>query len=245
MYQERTYRNLVDTNHETVFRVGVKETDLWIHAPSDLENIAKELILEHRGYIESYIRKHPEFSQTLIPWQNTSPVPLIIQDMITASQKARVGPMAAVAGAIAEYVGKGLIKHSDEVVVENGGDIFLKTKKPATVAIFAGESPLSLRIGLRAESENKSLGICTSSGTVGHSLSMGKADAVCVVSESCSLADAAATSVGNHVKSHTDIEYAVHFGKSIPGVIGLVIIIGDKIGMWGKLEIIPLKRKKG
>lgn len=156
-----------------------------------------------------------------------------------------MGPMAAVAGAIAEYVGKGLLLHTDEVVVENGGDIFLRTKTPATVAIFAGESPLSLRVGLRTEPENTPLGICTSSGTVGHSLSMGKADAVCAVSESCSLADAAATSVGNHVKSHADIGQAIHFGKSIPGIMGLVIIIGDKIGMWGKLEIIPLKRKKG
>jgi ApbE superfamily uncharacterized protein (UPF0280 family) len=74
---------------------------------------------------------------------------------------------------------------------------------------------------------------------------MGKADAVCVVSESCSLADAAATSICNHVVSKTDIQKAIEFGKNIHGVTGLVIIIGDKIGLYGKVEILPLKVKKG
>ncbi len=153
--------------------------------------------------------------------------------------------MAAVAGAIAEHVGKDLLSYTDEVVVENGGDIFIKTDSPVMAGIFAGRSPFSMRIGLRVDPKGNPVSICTSSGTIGHSLSMGKADAVCVVSESCSLADAAATSICNHVVSKTDIQKAIEFGKNIHGVTGLVIIIGDKIGLYGKVEILPLKVKKG
>jgi ApbE superfamily uncharacterized protein (UPF0280 family) len=129
--------------------------------------------------------------------------------------------------------------------VENGGDIFIKTDGPIIISIFAGTSPLSLRVGLRLDCGVKPFGVCTSSGTVGHSLSLGKADAVSVVSESCALADAAATAVGNLVNSKTDIRPALNFGKSITGVEGIVVIIGEDIGMWGELEVVPLKGEKG
>jgi ApbE superfamily uncharacterized protein (UPF0280 family) len=88
------------------------------------------------------------------------------------------------------------------------------------------------------------MAVCTSSGTVGHSLSMGKADAVCIVSASCPVADAAATAVGNHVLTAADIHKAIEFGKKIKGVDGIIVIIKDKIGMWGDLEIVPLQEKK-
>ena len=153
--------------------------------------------------------------------------------------------MAAVAGAIAEHVGIDLLKYCNEVIVENGGDIFLKLDDPVTVGIFAGRSPLSLRMGLRMETMGKPMSICTSSGTVGHSLSLGNADAVCVVSDSCSLADAAATAIGNRVKSKTQIQNAVDFGKHIEGVKGIVVIIEDEVGMWGDLDVVPLKLEKG
>jgi uncharacterized protein len=243
-YQERTYRNLVEKENRPAFRAVVKESDLFVHAPRELENLARELILQHRGYIESYIARYPEFVETLSPWCINDPAPMIVQDMINAGIKAGVGPMAAVAGAIAEYVGRGLLLHTDEVIVENGGDVFLKTDEPAVVAIFAGKSPLSLRVGLRLPSDKAGIAVCTSSGTVGHSLSFGKADAVCVLSHSCALADAVATAVGNQVKSKADIQKAVDFGKQIEGVNGIVIIADDKIGMWGNVEMIPLKKRK-
>jgi len=245
MYKERTYRNLVQKNNLISFRVAVKETDLSVHAKKHLEDIARDLVLKYRGYIEGYIQKNREFAKILDPYFIHGPAPKIIKDMAKAGEKAGVGPMAAVAGAIAEYVGKDLLAHTDEIIIENGGDIFIKTCSPVTIGIFAGKSHFSMNIGLRVDSKEKPVSICTSSGTVGHSLSFGKADAVCVISESCSLADAAATSIGNHVKSHTDIQRAVEYGKNIDGVEGLVIIIGNKIGMCGRVEIVPLKVKKG
>jgi len=148
--------------------------------------------------------------------------------------------MAAVAGAIAERVGEGLLSHTKQIIVENGGDIFIKTDFPATVGIFAGKSILSGRIGIKVRSAEKSVSVCTSSGTVGHSRSMGNADAVCVVSSSCSLSDAAATSTGNLVRKKTDIQKALDFGRTIPGLFGILIIMDDKAGIWGEIEIVPL-----
>jgi len=244
MYQERTYRNLINTENNSFFKVIVKETDLFVHAPKYLENITRELILQQRGYIETYIKKNPEFAKRLTPWYLDTPEPLIIQDMVKAGQHAGVGPMAAVAGAIAEHVGKGLLEHTDEVIIENGGDIFIKKNHIVTIAIFAGNSPLSMKIGLKINPGDQAVSVCTSSGTVGHSLSFGKSDAVCVVSRSGALADAAATSVGNQIKSKSDIKRAIDFGKKIQGVTGIVAIMGNQIGAWGDLEIIPLARKK-
>ena len=245
MYKERAYRNLVHQDNLVSFRVAVKETDLFVHAAKHLEDVTRELVLKHRGYVEAYIQKNQEFANTLNPYRINSPAPIIIKDMAKAGKKTGVGPMAAVAGAIAEHVGKDLLSYTDEVVVENGGDIFIKTGSPVTVGIFAGPSPFSMHIGLRVDPEKKPVSICTSSGTIGHSLSLGKADAVCVISKSCPLADAAATLIANHVISKTDIQKAIEFGKNIDGVTGLVIIMGDRIGLYGKVEIVPLKAKKG
>ncbi len=241
MYKNRTYRNLVHTNNLKSFNVTVKETDLFVSAAKPMEDLTKELILRYRGYIEVYIQTYPEFKETLRPFHINGPAPIIIQDMAIAGRNAGVGPMAAVAGAIAENVGIDLLSHTDEVIVENGGDVFLKTNEPVTIGIFAGTSPLNLRMGLRIDSSSRPVSVCTSSGTVGHSLSFGKADAVCVVSGSGSLADAAATSIGNQVKAKRDIQPAIIFGKKIEGVTGLVVVMDDKIGIWGDLEVVPLK----
>ena len=243
MYPDRTYRNLVSTDKLVSFKVVVKETDLLVHAEKYLERETRELVLEHRGYVETYIKAHPDFAIALTPWCLDGPAPTIVVDMIAAGENAGVGPMAAVAGAVAEHAGLGLLKFTDQVIVENGGDVFIKTMTPRIVGIFAGQSPLSLRIGIRVSGGPKPLGVCTSSGTVGHSLSLGKADAICVVANSCTIADAAATAIGNRVQSIADIENAIAMGKCIEKIRGILIIVGEKIGVWGDLEVIPLKGK--
>ena len=243
-YQERTYRNQVHNDTMPAsFRVVVKETDLFIRAGEDLKDVARESVLRHRGYLENYIRRHAAFATALTPWEVSGPSPGIVREMAQAGQKTGVGPMAAVAGAVAEQVGRDLLDHTDQVIVENGGDLFIRSREPVTIGIFANQSPLSLRVGLRLGPKEQPIAVCTSSGTVGHSLSMGKADAVCIVSASCPLADAAATSIGNHVHTAADIHRAIEIGKNIKGVEGIVIILKDKIGMWGDLEIAPLQEK--
>jgi len=234
--------------HLVAFRVVVKETDLWIQARQNFKDMVKDFILKERGYIEAYIESHPEFRQVLRPWQLQAPVPTILREMTQAGIAAGVGPMAAVAGAIAARVGNRLLDHpggSDEVIVENGGDVFLKTRRPVTIGIFAGKSPLSMQIGLTIDSRQRPVAVCTSSGTVGHSISFGNADAVTVVSGSAALADAAATSIGNRVRTPADIYRGIEFGKTIPDVEGLLIIKDDKMALWGALQVVLLKGKKG
>lgn len=244
IHQHRTYRNLVCSENLVSFDVTVQETDILVHATRPMIEYTRERILEHRGVIEAYIKQYPEFMTTLVPWQDTQPVPDIIRTMIDAGKKAAVGPMAAVAGTVAEFVGGDLLNHSPEIIVENGGDIFLRVDQPVTIGLYGGQSPLSLKMGLKISNTEIPLGVCTSSGTIGHSLSMGRADAVCVVSESCALADAAATSIGNRVTTNKGIQSAIEFGKDIDGVRGMVIMVGKDMGLWGDIEVVPLNIKK-
>lgn len=242
MHQERTYRNLINSPELIPYKVVIKETDLMVYTATRLADETRELVLEQRGYVETFIKAHPDFARALNPWRLEGPAPGIIVRMVKAAANAGVGPMAAIAGAIAEQVGHGLLAMTEQVIVENGGDVFIKSNSCVTVGIFAGKSPLSLRIGIRLESGSKPEAVCTSSGTLGHSLSLGKADAVCVVADSCSIADAAATSIGNLIDSRADIENAIKTGRRIEQIRGIVVIVGEKIGMWGDLEVVPLKK---
>jgi uncharacterized protein len=236
-YQERIYRNRVSQNHLTSFRVLVRETDLLIHCDIDLSAKALESVYTYRGCIESYIKMRPEFLTSLVPLRDDDLAPAIIRDMLKTSLAANVGPMASVAGAISEYVANDLLKLSENVIIENGGDIYLKSREEVRVGVFAGNSPLTYKINLLLKPEQMPIGVCTSSGTVGHSLSFGRADAVCVVSKSSTMADAAATAIGNIVKGKDDIRDALMKGLEIDGVLGILVIIGDQFGVIGEMEL--------
>jgi ApbE superfamily uncharacterized protein (UPF0280 family) len=240
-YQERKYRNLLRDRGLASFQVTVKETDLYIKATRNLAEPARQSVLRYRHQLESYIHLHPSFLHSLTPWPRDDFAAPIIQNMIRAGQGAGVGPMAAVAGAMAEAVGRDLLKESPEVVVENGGDIFLRSSGKIAIGIFAGKSPLSLRVGLLVPASEEPWGVCTSSGTVGPSLSFGRADAVCILSPSAALADAVATALGNRVRSSADLGRGLDQAKEIAGVVGAVIIVGDKLAAWGEIELTELK----
>jgi len=239
-YEKRKYRHLVQGEGLVGFQVMVKETDLWISAESDLQSSALSHVRKCRRLLEHYIRKHPEFLNSMTPLKVDPDAPALIHVMSEAGAKAGVGPMAAVAGAVAEYVGRELLKESKEVIVENGGDIFLASEKDRILAVFAGNSSFSQRVGIRVKPEETPLGVCTSSGTVGHSISFGKSDGVTVLSSSAALADAAATAAGNLVQNPRDIQKALDFLASIPGVLGGLIIVEEKMGAWGKVELLRL-----
>ncbi len=238
-YIERGYRNrILKKNNISVYNVTVRETDLYISTEYDLTEIAIRSVLAHRASIEAYICTCPDFLTSLKPLKYDGFAPDIIREMMVASSMAGVGPMAAVAGAIAEHVGHDLLLHSKNVIIENGGDIFIRSTNDVHVGIFAGSSPLSDRVSLLVRKEEMPMGICTSSGTVGHSLSFGCADAVCVKAESVSLADAAATSIGNQVKSKRNIRHVLEEGMNIGHIRGIVIIIGDQLGAIGDIELL-------
>jgi ApbE superfamily uncharacterized protein (UPF0280 family) len=236
-YQPRTYRHWIDSKDLVEFTVTVKETDLYIRATTNLHKKARKAVIKYRVQLEKYIEQNPAFQESLEPLASDANAPYIVKMMVEAGEKAGVGPMAAVAGAIAESVGKELLEYSPEVIVENGGDIFIKSLKKRVVGIFAGESPLSGKLGLEIDPKDTPLGICTSSGTVGHSLSYGQADAVVAVAVSATLAGAVATAIGNRVKKVDDIAAAIEFGGSISDLKGLVIIKDDAVGVRGDIKL--------
>lgn len=244
-FYKRTYRNQVCCEGLRSFQVVCQETDLMIQADRLLEVEARERLLACRGHLEGYLLQYPDIATTLVPWKESFVAPDMVREMIRAGNAAGVGPMAAVAGAVAETVGRGLLTYSRQVVVENGGDVFLKTDGPVVAGLFAGNSPLNMKMGINVSDTRDGIGLCTSSGTVGHSLSTGSADAVCVVSHSCALADAAATAIGNRIRSPREIKPAIDFGKRIAGVLGIVVVVGREMGAWGQLELVPLEGKKG
>ncbi|GAB6152850.1 UPF0280 family protein [Desulfosporosinus burensis] len=245
-FVERSYRQRHRQEDLVHFQVTVGETDLDIgvrkeRLTKDLLKWVEETIRACRRPLEDYIQRDPGFVKALTPYTLLPNAPLIVQTMAEAGRLAGVGPMAAVAGAVAELVGKSIAKRSRDVIVENGGDIFLRTSRIRKVGIFAGDSPLSNRVALEIRPEQTPLGICTSSGKVGHSLSFGKADAVVVISSSVPLADAVATATGNLVKTLDDLESALEFAAEIKGVMGVLIIKDDRLAVWGSVKLIPMK----
>jgi len=237
MYGMRTYQHWVKGNDLISFNVVEKETDLYIRASTNLKRKAYKLVLKYRSMLEKYIEQHPSFLTSLEPLPVNENAPHIVKAMSESAARVGIGPMASVAGAIAEFVGNELLAYSPQIIVENGGDIYLKSLDKRIVGIYAGKSSLTGKVGLEIDGEDTPLGICTSSGTVGHSLSYGKADAVIVLSKSTALADAAATAIGNLITQPGDISRGIEYAEGIDGLKGVIIIIDDKVGLWGEVKI--------
>lgn len=238
LHEERTYRSLINKDNLIIYNVTICESDLLISSDTNLADSAEKSLLKHRHSLERYIKNHPSFRTSLLPLHEDNLAPPIIRDMISKSKLCGVGPMASVAGAVSEFVGNDLLSQAQNLIIENGGDIFLCSNKKLTVGVYAGDSTLSYKINILVKPEETPLGICTSSATVGPSLSFGIADAVCVISKSATLADAAASAVGNRVKSKKDIRLALDYGIKIPGIKGIIIICGNDMGAIGDVEFV-------
>ena len=248
-YRLRSYRSLACDDQLISSYFKYKETDLHILAMEEVAAEAGELATRYRLQIERYITDHPEFGTSLTPLEADELAPPVVSRMLEAARHTGVGPMAAVAGGIAECVGRGLLDAGHkEIIVENGGDLFLCRNEALTVSVFAGQSPLSNRLGLKISAGQMPLGICTSSGTVGHSLSFGLADSVTVLADSAFVADAAATRLGNEVGSSREvgksIERALQAAASMPLLRGVLIIRGETMGAVGEIELIPLSGER-
>jgi uncharacterized protein len=245
MGSRRVYRHDADGSRLISFNVTVKESDLWIAVSSrdydeNFPGLAEKVVWKLRNRLETYLASCPHLAESLDPCFLEGDAPEILRKMARAGNRAGVGPMAAVAGAFAEEVGRTLLNYAAEVIVENGGDIFLKVIEPVKIGIYAGESPLSGKLALLIDPVKTPLGICTSSGTVGPSLSRGRADAAVAVSASTALADAAATALGNRVQNPGDLEPALEYARNLEGITGALLICGDKIAVWGDIELVKV-----
>jgi ApbE superfamily uncharacterized protein (UPF0280 family) len=244
-YEPRRYRESLAAPGLRAFTVRYLETDLWLavaaDAPAEAEAEARLAVLAARRELEDYIAGDPVFLTTLEPHEPARSCPEIVRAMADAAAKAGVGPLAAVAGAVAAYVGRHLeaLFGLEEVIVENGGDIYLRSRQVRHIAVYAGRSPLSNRVAIAIDPSLTPLGVGTSSGTVGHSLSFGRADAATVLAKDAATADAYATALGNRVKGPADLDAALAWAAAQPEVLGAVAVAGDRIGAVGQVELVP------
>ncbi len=240
---KRFYRNYHENEGLIRFVVNEGESDLLfviskVDTQENLEALARSCVLDVRAQIIKHIEERHEFLTSLVPLIIEAPLSPVIESMYISGQKAGVGPMATVAGITSEVVGKAFLNKypTVDILIENGGDLFVHSHTERIIGIYAGDSILSDKLKLKISSEMTPLGICTSAGKLGHSLSFGHADAVVVLSKDTGLADAVATATGNRVKKAADIKGAIKFAMAIDGIQGVLIIIGDQVGAAGSIE---------
>lgn len=221
----------------------IKETIVTIIAEKDTHiEAAKKEIQKRRREIEQFIQEDNFFKFTFEPYKYPKDAPKVIKKMCRSSEKFNIGPMSTVAGVIAEYAVKAMISSGAQyAIVDNGGDIALFSNKTVNVGIYTGNTSTD-NFALQILPRDNILGICASSGKIGHSLSFGNTDAVIVISYDVALADAAATALGNLVNTEKDIKNAFKILEHIKEISAAMIIIDNKIGLWGKVpKIIPAK----
>ncbi len=224
----------------------LKETFAWITAEErKYVEIAKEEIKQRRKELERFVRWNPYFLVTLESYQvkEKDKVPEIVRRMAESAEKFCIGPMSAVAGTLAEFAVEAMRDAgATYAMVDNGGDVALINDRDVLVGIYAGESAFSNRIALKIKPSASLLGICTSSGTVGHSISFGNADAATVISNSASLSDAAATALCNSVSDAHSVSRAFHSINHVAGIKGAFVIYKDVLATWGEIpEIVKIK----
>jgi ApbE superfamily uncharacterized protein (UPF0280 family) len=219
----RSYRTIV--YKDAKLRVACPRADL----------LEREL-RRQRELLEAYIRRQPAFLSALEPIQLLEDAPEIARRMDAASQATGVGPMAAVAGAMAEACARAALDAGAcEAIVENGGDLYASSPDPVVIGIFARDSKVSGRLAFEVSPELMPLSLCSSSSTMGHSLSFGDCDLATVASKDAALADAAATLACNSVHSAADFDRVLARVSRVPGVLGLLLVKGDDLAMCGEL----------
>ena len=230
MSRKRTYRTF--TYREAVFRICCDRFDA----------VTAEIVRQRR-ILEDYIGRHPDFRQSLEPLELLTGAPEVAQSMARAAKLAGVGPMAAVAGAMAQCAGlAALDAGAREVIVDNGGDIYICAVVPVIIGLKTGTAELADRLAFSLQPDESPISICSSSGKMGHSMSLGECDLATVVAKDAALADAAATQAANLVRTVDDIDPALENIAAIEGVDGVMIIKGARVGLAGKLP--PLVRIK-
>jgi hypothetical protein len=248
LYEPRTYRQQFNPERFFSFLINYRETDLWIgidpcsYKP-EIEKIALKKVVSLRDKLDSFIKSNQKFAISLLPISLKKDSLPEAEEMANQAALAGIGPMSAVAGLFAQEVGKEIISNFsvNEMVVENGGDIFFLLKEKLVLSVFAGNSALSEKVAVVIPAEKTPIGVCTSAGTVGPSKSFGKADAVMVACKSTTLADTLATAFGNKVTNGSQISSVLKLSEEFPDILSLVIICDGKLGIKGNFEVKLLK----
>lgn len=247
-YQPRTYRTDMQADRLKYFSVVMEETDLRVGVGygewnDSIPTRIGELTLELRQTLKSWIVIQPAFLHSHKPLSISEKAPPLVQLMVESTKKANVGPMAAVAGTFAKLIGERICEEFQlsNLIIENGGDIWLKSSEPVIVRIDAGNSSLTGLIGIEIQANQTPCGICTSSGTTGHSFSYGKADSVSVVSGCASLADAWATALCNQIQTSEDLIKVVPLQTLSAEIQGVVSILKESVAASGNITLKKLR----
>jgi ApbE superfamily uncharacterized protein (UPF0280 family) len=236
MYTERFYRNWTRSGTLKTFRAVAGESDLQIYAESELRREALAALIDARIRLCRHIALNPRFLRALTPLVTATEDPMI-REMEQAGKMWNTGPMAAVAGAIAQVVGEELLRYSGTVIVENGGDVWARSPGELEFLVYPGEdSPLSEGIHFRVDA-SMGVSVCTSSGKVGPSFSMGNADSVTAVHGRGAVADAAATSLANRIRGAKDVTGTVESVAAGRKLSGVLAVCGESIGIWGGIKL--------
>ncbi len=230
MSADRTFRTF--THRQAVLRICC---DRYVAATAE--------IVRQRKLLDRYIATHPGFKTAFEPIALHAGAPEIARRMARAAQIVGVGPMAAVAGAMAQRAAEAAMDlGSMEAIVENGGDIYVRVAAPVTIGLDSGTAKLGARLAFVLEPRQTPLAICSSSGLMGHSTSLGRCDLATVVAHDAALADAAATFAANLVRRESDIDMALGTISALDGIDGLLIVKNERIGLAGRLPKL-VKRK--
>ncbi|MHA1368758.1 MAG: UPF0280 family protein [Promethearchaeota archaeon] len=214
---------------------------------------AMRILKQTRLDIKSYIKEYPDFKLTFVPWNLAmdDKTPSVIRRMVHASKVFNVGPMACVAGAIADEVFENIVnkeKTIENLVIENGGEIRIKTTRDLLIGLYCGPSKLKSKIGFNVKPRLLEFsGVGTSSATFGHALSFGRADIVTVFCKNAALADAAATYLCNMTDlpdEEESINKVLDEAKKYHQITGVLVAHGKHVGIVGKLpEMVKLKER--
>jgi len=238
----RTYRaGLSRRPGETSFQVVVGESDLLITACSDLSAQAGDVLRRLRGDIQTHAALNPGFYPSLVPLPAPPGAPEIVRRMCAAAAAAGVGPMAAVAGAVAMMTAEALAPLSPELLVENGGDLYCISTRTRTIGLLADPAQ-GIAIGVTVPTAEFPVSFCASSGRIGHSLSFGRGDLVAVRAADACLADAAATALANLLRSRQDVGRVTEQAKAWEalGVQGVFAQMDETLAVWGRMELTAL-----
>lgn len=241
-YQQDTdksvYRNKVKSRNRYNWRILYKYSDILVSSDKDVEDRLKKLVKEVYSVLESHIKEDPSFQKSLSPVRSKPQYHPLIKKMCDKSAVFNVGPMATVAGAVCDFMAYGLDGLCRCLIIENGGDVFLKSDRDINMGVYLKNKHFADKLYLRVKRDDMPCGLCSSSGSFGHSLSMGKSDLVTVLAESTISADGAATSAANSINSSEDISKAINIYKNIKDIRGILIVKDDKLGIWGNIELI-------
>ncbi len=223
MSQKRAYRTF--THREAVFRICCSRFDA----------VTTEIVRQRR-ILEDYIGRHPDFRDSFEPVELHTDAPEVAQRMVRAARLVGVGPMAAVAGTMAQCAAQaGLEAGAQEAIVENGGDIYLRAAEPVIIGLGTGTADIADRLAFSLQADDTPISICSSSGQMGHSKSLGKCNLATVVARDAALADAAATQAANLVRTIEDVDSALERIAAIESIEGVMIIKNDRVGLAGQL----------